>query len=244
MTANRCPSAYAIPFSFPGVPGVRCLFATAGAGDTALSGKATSAAAAAENRRRFMQEAGFANWAEVHQVHGDDIIPASRTDSLSEGGANQADGHYTFEKQLGLIIKTADCQPVLFCRRDGGAIAGLHVGWRGNARNLPGQAVATLCREFACAPADLLAVRGPSLGPAAAEFVNFRAEWPEEFLPWFDPETKTVDLWALTRRQLEEAGLRGDRIFGLDLCTRDTPGWFFSHRRGEAERQVSVIWRE
>lgn len=232
----------AIPFCFPGLPNVRCLFSTRAAGDMRADGPPEAPGSGKENRRRFMRLAGFDRWAELRQVHGDSIVPAAPAADPGDVVLPTADGQYTLERGTGLIIKTADCQPLLFARADGNAVAALHMGWRGNARNLPALAVSALCRAFACEAADLLAVRGPSLGPAAAEFVNFATEWPPEFSAWHNAATRTVDLWSLTRRQLREAGLRRDRIFSLDLCTRDMRYCFFSHRRGDAGRQIGAIW--
>lgn len=232
----------AIPFAFPGVPRVRCLFSTRAAGDMARRDDPAGAAAGAANRAALMRLAGLREWAELRQVHGIDMVPAAPCDPKGEADPPAADGHFVDRAGVGLVIKTADCQPLFFARIDGGTVAGLHVGWRGNAAGFPGTAVARLCGEFGCAPTDLVAVRGPSLGPAASEFVNFDKEWPEEFRPWYRPGDRTVNLWALTRCQLERAGLRPDRIFSLDMCTRDMPEWFFSHRRGDAGRQIGLVW--
>lgn len=237
-------TAGVIPFAFPGVPGVRCLFTTAPAGDMSLDPNGEDPVQARENRRRLMRRAGFSRWAEVRQVHGDGMVQAEGDSGVDNPGLANADGQYCFAKNVGLVVKTADCQPILLARADGGAVAALHVGWRGNAMNFPGTAVERLCRAFACEPGDLVAVRGPSLGPTASEFVNFVSEWPSEFSPWFEPEHKTVNLWALTRSQLQQAGLRRDRIFSLDLCTKTMAGHLFSYRRGDKGRQISVIWRE
>ncbi len=234
----------AIPFSVPGVAGVRCLFSTRRAGDMALRDDPVQRAAAVDNRERFMAAAGFGAWADLHQVHGDTLVPAKGRRRVDAGETDEADGLYSFEKRVGLIIQTGDCQPILLARDDGGAVAALHVGWRGNAMNFPGTAVERLCALFSCRPERLVAVRGPSLGPAAAEFVNFAREWPKEFEPWYNPAGKTVDLWALTRSQLERAGMRPERIFSLDMCTRDMAECFFSYRRKEMGRQVAAIWRE
>lgn len=231
-------AAYAIPFMFPGLPRVRCLFSTAAAGSMSPPGETVA------NRERFMRLAGFDRWAELCQVHGDGMVRAKATSLGATETLERADGHHTREPGLGLIVKTADCQPILFAREDGGAVAALHVGWRGNAMNFPGSAVERLCREFSCSPGDLLAVRGPSLGPAASEFVNFDREWPDGFRPWFDAATKTVNLWELTGSQLEQAGLRRDRIFGLDMCTRTMADTFYSYRRKDQGRQVSAVWLE
>jgi copper oxidase (laccase) domain-containing protein len=54
-----------------------------------------------------------------------------------------------------------------------------------------------------------------------------------------------MDLWRLTRSQLETAGLLPERIFSLDLCTYSLPGDLFSYRRDpRCGRQGSVIWKE
>lgn len=229
-------SIWAVPFSFPGVNRVRCLFSTSASGDM-------SATAGGENKQHFMNKAGFSYWAELHQVHGS-VIVEGQQGTPDQPILPQADGQYTLSRSVGLIIKTADCQPLLLARKDGGAIAALHVGWRANAANFPDSAVKRLCREFSCQPRDLVAVRGPSLGPVAAEFVNFHDEWPKVFEPWFNPQDKTVNLWALTRHQLHEAGIRREDIFGIDMCTRDTRDFFFSYRRKDTGRQASVIWME
>lgn len=191
-----------------------------------------------------MQNAGFAAWAEINQVHGNTIVPAHGEDTVDPEKLVDADGVYTCSPDTGLIIKTADCQPILFARDDGKAVAGLHVGWRGNAMNFPGSAVKTLCRLFSCTAKSLCAVRGPSLGPAASEFINFDKEWPPEFASWYSREKRTVNLWQLTRHQLVETGIEPDNIYSIDMCTRDMDKYFFSYRRKDPERHISAIWFE
>ncbi|MCD8141580.1 MAG: polyphenol oxidase family protein [Planctomycetaceae bacterium] len=221
----------AIPFVFPGVPGVRCLFTTRLAGDFALREECCDRLAS------FAGDVGLRRLAAMRQVHGDSVVRAE------EGEIPEADCLYTGELGLGLVVRAADCQPILFARTDGRMLAGLHLGWRGNARESIGAVVTRLCERFGCSPNCLAAVRGPSLGPAAAEFVNFEKEWPVSFAPWFDSTARTMDLWTLTKTQLARAGIPPGRIYALDLCTRDMPDLFFSHRRGDAGRQVGIIWR-
>lgn len=242
---NECgDAAIAIPFSFPGLDRVKCLFSTRHGGDMRLDDDAIRCEQALANRRRFMRLAGFGRWAGLRQVHGDALAQAQGGPRVDTGETVAADALYTLENDLGLIIKTADCQPLFFARRDGGAAAGVHLGWRGNAGKYLATIIPRLCRAFSCGAADLLAVRGPSLGPAAAEFVNFQREWPPEFAPWFNPANNTVNLWELTRKQLEEAGLRRENIHSLDMCTHTMAGTFFSHRRKDSGRMVNAVWLE
>ena len=231
-----------IPFAFPGVPAVGCAFATAHAGSVSMTVCPEDSRQAPANRRLLLNALGLSRWAELKQVHGDAFVVDTRETSLDQPGRLAADGHATREKGLALVIKTADCQPLLFAAEDASAVAALHVGWRGNAMNYPASGLRAFCSAYGLEPSQVLAVRGPSLGPAAAEFVNFANEWPPHFAAWFDAGQRTMDLWQLTRDQLVQAGMRAGRIFGLDLCTRSLPELFFSHRLRHSGRQASLIW--
>ena len=243
-----------IPFVFPGVPGVRCAFQTRvggvshgsfGGGNIAFS-VADDPDNVRRNRHHLLASLGVPALAEVNQVHGDGFVcdpaplpPFSRTPPVLP----DADGLATSQPGLGLLIKTADCQPVLVAHREGRHIAALHVGWRGNRMDCIASGIATFCRRYGLAPRDLLAVRGPSLGPAKAEFIHFDREWGPDYARFFNPATQTMDLWALTRHQLMAAGLPEQALFSLDLCTATLADVFFSHRADKASgRQASVIW--
>ena len=268
-----------LPFAFPGIPSVRCLFSTVATRN--LSGTAETTAdgvhCVARRKHALARAFGLRQWAELHQVHRDDFVLApehladvnswadSGPDSCTGESANpapsgatafpavltepdqfapyaNADGQHTSQPGVGLVIKTADCQPILLAHKSGKAVAAIHVGWRGNVMNFPATGVARFCAEYGFALHDVLAVRGPSLGPGAAEFINFDREWPQEFAQWFDTDTRCMNLWELTRHQLQSAGIPAGNIFSLDLCTHSLPGLFFSYRRKHTGRQASVIW--
>lgn len=236
-----------LPFRFPGMDNVYCAFGTRSAGNFSLDApEAAAAPAATLARRRALP--GLLNVkavAEVRQVHGVRTLFEPAAWSADASPVIEADGMATTLPGLALAVKTADCQPVLLAHASGRVAAALHVGWRGNRQNYPGRAVAELCDRYNLDPADLTAVRGPSLGPAAAEFTRFKTEWGDAFRPWFDAATRTMNLWRLTRDQLVAAGLRPDRVYGLDLCTVSLADAFFSYRSDRTcGRQMSLIWIE
>lgn len=192
---------------------------------------------------------GLRSWAEVRQVHGDALAeepfapPAPDLADYRMQDSPEADGMLTSTPGKGLLIKTADCQPVLLAHRSGRHVAALHVGWRGNRRDLPASGVRRFCDRYHLDPADIFAVRGPSLGPSRAEFVNFSREWGDDFRPWFDAESRCMDLWGLTASQLAAAGVPPRQIFGLDICTSLNAEHYFSHRHDPASgRQASLVW--
>ncbi|MDR0339054.1 MAG: polyphenol oxidase family protein [Desulfovibrio sp.] len=240
MKKTAAGGAGFIPFAFPGLPHVGCAFGTALAG--ALRNAGGSDDGTEENRRKALRHLGLERWVELKQTHGDRIVADPLPTDPGVLPLIEADGSCTGEKGLGLLVKTADCQPLLLTDAKGSAVAALHVGWRGNILNVPAKGLALFCERYGLAPSEVMAVRGPSLGPGAAEFVNFEREWPEAFRPWFNPETRRMDLWSLTRYQLLTAGMPPGAVFSLDLCTSSLPETFFSHRRGHSGRQGALIW--
>lgn len=237
-----------IPFRFPGVPGVRAAFTTAWAGpergNVAFS-VSREPRAVRENRLALSRALGFSGWCSLKQVHGVDMVFDPSPVPFDSPSALTADGSATCVPDMALVIKTADCQPILLAHESGRYVAALHVGWRGNVLGFPLSGVEAFCGRYGVPPGELWAVRGPSLGPAASEFTNFEAEFGQGFKDFFDPATRTVDLWRLTRHQLAQAGLRPERVLGVDLCTHTLPE-FHSYRRDRAAsgRQASLIWIE
>ncbi|MCH5276980.1 MAG: laccase domain-containing protein [Desulfovibrionaceae bacterium] len=236
-----------LPFRFPGIETVRCAFGSRAAGNFSLDAPEARAdpAATAARRRGLPSLLRVEAVAEIRQVHGVRTLFEPEPWHAERPAAAEGDGMATRREALALAIKTADCQPLLLAHSSGRVVAAAHVGWRGNRQNYPGRIVAELCERYDLNPADLSAVRGPSLGPAAAEFTGFDSEWGESFRPWFDACARVMNLWRLTRDQLIEAGLRPERIYGLDLCTASLADAFFSYRADRnCGRQLSLIWIE
>lgn len=245
-----------IPFVFPGVLGVRCLFQTpcmykvAGCYPWDLGSHiAIDMDKQCVGRQELLKQGNFTELVEVDQVHGDDIIfdplPTFYDSTIDSSLIQQADGISTTQKGLGLLIKTADCQPILFVHKSGQYIAAIHVGWRGNRIQFPQTAVKIFCEQYALSPSEIFVVRGPSLSREYAQFTQFDEEWGAMFQPWFSTKTQTMDLWKLTQAQLMEAGIPVENIFAIDLCTYSMPELFFSYRRNTfCGRQGSLIWIE
>ncbi|MFW6323667.1 MAG: polyphenol oxidase family protein [Desulfovibrionales bacterium] len=242
---------YVIPFSFPGLPKIRCFFGTRVGGVSPAPYDTLNISFdvgddpqnVRTNRKRLMERLPFSHWQELRQVHGQTMLfdpePAGE-DGMTAG---EGDGMGTSRPGRALVIKTADCQPILLAHRGGRHVAALHCGWRGNRADFPGTGVREFCSRYGLDPEDVLAVRGPSLGPDHAQFVNFSSEWGEEFAGYYDPISKTVDLWRLTGDQLRTAGIRPENVFSVDLCTYLRRDIFFSYRRERASgRQASWIW--
>ena len=139
---------------------------------------------------------------------------------------------------------TADCLPVLFCARNGTAVAAAHAGWRGLQAGVLEQTLAAL----AVLPEDVLAWLGPAIGPenfevggeVRAAFMATDGEAQRAFRPGA-PGKWWCDLYLLARQRLEKAGVR--HIYGGEECTVADSARFFSYRRdGVTGRMASLIW--
>jgi YfiH family protein len=197
--------------------------------------------AVAENLGRIRQALGLAELAGAGQVHGSRAAVINSLDEARAGDLPEVDILATAVPGLGLLIKQADCQAVMFYDPVKGVVANVHCGWRGQVANILGEAVALLQSRFGTRPQDLYAAVGPSLGPCCAEFRNFCREIPQA---WWGYQVRPTyfDLWRLSRDQLAAAGLRPGRIDVAGLCTRCGAEDFYSYRRDRVTgRQGAVI---
>ncbi len=167
----------------------------------------------------------------ARQLHGTDII------SVGSGteGPFFCDGFITQEKNKTLCIKHADCQAALFYDPVVEAIAAVHCGWRGNVQNIYKKTIDGMRTCYGTLPENLLVGISPSLGPDAAEFRNYREMFPESFFP-YRIGSRHFDLWAVSRMQLLECGVREKNIEIAGICTYESKD-FFSYRRTKGKER-------
>jgi YfiH family protein len=173
----------------------------------------------------------------LKQVHGCAVEQAPWE------GRPPADAAVANEPGLLLGIETADCLPVLVVDPRRRAVAAAHAGWRGTAAGVARAAVDALVRAGSDR-ADLIAALGPGIGPCCYEVGD---ELQSTFAPEFfrpGPRGRAhLDVRAANRRQLEEAGLRPDRIHSVDDCTYCRSDLYHSYRRNgrAAGRMINFV---
>jgi polyphenol oxidase len=167
------------------------------------------------------------------QVHGTRVVVH---DSQWEGWlrVRDADGHAAPERGTAMAITVADCVPV-FIAHPAGATALLHSGWRGTADRIVERGILALT-ERGLAAAALHVHLGPAICGECYEvspdvygrLTGRRVDSPTR-----------VDLRALIAAHARRLGVR--HITASPRCTRCHNERFFSHRAGDAGRQVAVI---
>jgi YfiH family protein len=183
------------------------------------------------NRTRVLATVGVGHLVSVQQVHGDRILRVERShvDTEPEG----YDALISTLPDTALLIQQADCQAVLLAAPAAGVVAAVHCGWRGSVLDLIGKTIHCMQAEYGVAPASLLAVISPSLGPCCAEFIHYRMELPA-WMHAHQVRPLHFDFWAISRQQLHDAGVRPENIDVAGLCTR-CDSRFFSYRRANKE---------
>jgi YfiH family protein len=195
----------------------------------------------AQNLHRIQQALGLDGLASAAQIHGGRAALITEAGQARLEDIPEVDILITTVPGLGLLIKQADCQAVMFYDPRHRVVANVHCGWRGQVDNVLGETVRLLQARFKTRPAELYAVVGPGLGPCCAEFRNFRDEFPPSL--WtYQVRPQHFDLWRLSRDQLVAAGLSPGRLHLIRLCTRCGADDFFSYRRDRVTgRQGAVI---
>ena len=146
----------------------------------------------------------------------------------------EADGHISDERGTAMAVTVADCVPV-FLAHPSGAAAVLHSGWRGTEARIV---------EVAIAQLDVLGLRADELrlhcGPAiCGRCYEVSAEVYFRLTGRTVDRPTPVDLRALIAGHAHALGVREISI--SELCTRCDNARFFSHRAGDAGRQLGVI---
>ena len=198
------------------------------------------AAIVAENRRIVLSAMGGGHLVSLTQVHGSKVVSVGR-DDLPWGSAVEADALVTDIPGVILLIKVADCQPVLIYDYKKRVVANVHSGWRGSVENILGDTLHVMTDDFGCDPATMVAAIGPSLGPCCAEFVDYKREIPEPLWMYKD-DAHHFDFWRMSRDQLAQEGVPEEHIAVAGMCTRCRTDLFFSYRKeGTTGRLACVI---
>ncbi|MFZ1268110.1 MAG: peptidoglycan editing factor PgeF [Anaerolineae bacterium] len=169
----------------------------------------------------------------AYQVHGAQVGLIG----TAQRGQRQmdTDALITATPDTPLLLRFADCTPILLYDPVHHALGLAHAGWRGTVAGISTATVRAMQTAFGSRPADLLAGIGPAIGPCCyevgdevVEAVQQAFSNPAALLPPGRRTRRHFDLWAANTQQLREAGVR--QIESAELCTACHHDWFFSHR--------------
>jgi len=198
------------------------------------------------NHRRIYRALGIGRDAvtSAQQVHGTRVARVKPRDRGSTFPAT--DGLITDAADVVLLLRFADCVPLLFFDPHCPAVGLAHAGWRGTLARIAGRMVKAMEAAFDSHPEELIVGIGPAIGPCCYQVGDELVEqvW-EQFPEWPDliqwrPTSGAAqgadasgarpyfDLWGANRRQLEALGVRSIAV--ARYCTACHVDEFFSYR--------------
>lgn len=175
---------------------------------------------------------------ELRQVHGADVWHAPER-PVRWQEAPCADVIVTDRPGRLLVVRTADCVPILLASQDGRQVAAIHAGWRGIVAGVIEAAVAQL-RQLG-GEASIAAI-GPCIsidhfevGPEVAR------RFPANCVRQQPGQSAFVDLRQAAVGRLAAVGVK--QVDVTEACTYRDEADFFSHRRDVTHRGLEATGR-
>ncbi|MEQ8671715.1 MAG: peptidoglycan editing factor PgeF [Aggregatilineales bacterium] len=160
-----------------------------------------------------------------------------------------ADGMITNQPDTPLVMRYADCTPLLFFDRAKQVIGISHAGWRGTVGGIASRTIHALEHHYGCIASDIEVGIGPCIG---ARRYQVGDEVVDAVVTYFGDTdglicrderdgTAYFDLVAANKRDLERVGV--EKIATSGICTAENTQEFFSHRaeKGRTGRFGVVI---
>lgn len=172
--------------------------------------------------------------ASLKQIHSGIVLCGEQIGCAGEGDA-LVTGHIG----VPVSVRTADCYPILLADERNHTVAAVHAGWRGSAAHIVIRSLEEMRRLYGTTAADVYAAIGPGIGACCYEVgADVARQFGVE-------HAGAIDLAAINRRQLLDAGVTAARIDVLGGCTKCDAHLFHSYRRDQlaAGRMVSYIAR-
>nr|MDK2851380.1 purine-nucleoside/S-methyl-5-thioadenosine phosphorylase / adenosine deaminase [Candidatus Cloacimonadota bacterium] len=145
-----------------------------------------------------------------------------------------------------LLIRTADCYPILLFDPIKEVVGAVHSGRAGTQKNITGKTIQMMIEEFGCDPGNIVAYVGAGICEEHYEVGSdlFEAFNEELSKNGFNPFTNLPGHLNLRRtifQQLIRAGLRFINIENIHICTFEDPAYFSYRRDHGNNRQVNII---
>ena len=169
-------------------------------------------------------------------VHSVDTLIVTE-DFRRNGSPQKADAIITNQLDAPLVMRYADCVPLLFYDRAKRAIGLGHAGWRGTVKGMASGIVRMMQKTYGSRAAEIEVVIGPAISRrnyAVGEEVVRQAEayfGDDAGVIWRDSAdgAARLDLWRANRLDLARSGVTNIKV--LEICTYENTDDFYSHRR-------------
>ena len=176
--------------------------------------------------------------ASLKQIHSTQVRVIDNPANVGAMSQGEGDALVTNQPQLLLVVRTADCVPVLLIDNELGVIGAIHAGWRGAVDGIVSKTIQTCVEHFGSHVSHLHVAIGPSIGPCCYEvdaqvIEPLKTHYPD----WLGVLQKTtngkgmLDLRRLIWHQVLASGISEQHVEKVEHCTHCRGDLFFSYRR-------------
>ena len=184
------------------------------------------------------------------QTHSNYVHVCREEDSGAGFGAHPqipiADGFVSAIPNQYLLIRTADCTPVLFADKHHRAVGAVHSGREGTRKNIVGQAVELLHSKFGIPASDLSVWIGAGICVDHYEvskcvYEQFHESLRAQGIEPVSNQQRRLDIRNCIFQQLIAAGIAFRDIEQDHHCTFESEGYHSFRRNGTKNRQINLI---
>ena len=175
------------------------------------------------------------NLSKNKQIHSNIV---NKVDKDNIGQIIDGDAIITNEKNVPLLILTADCVPVVLVDKVNKAVGLVHAGWRGTYGKICSETLQSMKENYNTNTEEVVAIIGPSIGKCCYEVSYDLVEKFSALLPNADEkiyeirdEKYYLDLWEINTQILKEFGVLKSNIINMNICTSCNCDRFFSYRK-------------
>lgn len=187
-----------------------------------------------QNHRIVADAFGVVGLSSMSQVHGAQVVMTDSVHPDGSGSVPQCDALVTAQRGLALLVRVADCVPIVLADPGASLVAAVHAGRAGLVEGVVPAVVEHLSSAGAT---ELTAWVGPracgscyELPAALADAVEAKVPGSRSTTSW---GTAAVDLGAGVICQLQDEGVRVKDI-GAQACTIEDERFFSYRRQGAA----------
>jgi YfiH family protein len=173
---------------------------------------------------------------------------------------HQGDFLITNQKNIGLVVLTADCTPLVLYDSASHAIGLVHAGWKGSYLGVLEETLQAMQKNYGTDFKNLKCSFGPSAKSCCYEvsesFVrDFEKKYSDAVIPAFERESKSLEVFSQTNSRyyfdnslflqqlLKKFGIESQNIYTDNaLCTICNPQFCsFRKEKERANRQITMV---
>lgn len=193
------------------------------------------------NLDKLIKEYNIKTYYLLNQIHSDIInIVDDNYINNSDG-----DGLITNNKNIALIIKTADCIPIFIYDKKNKVIGAIHSGWKGTLNDITGKAIKIFINKYNSNVNDIYVYIYPSIRECHFEVEDdvynlFKDKYNNILNYTKKIENKYyIDLQLIIKDNLKRLGI--NNIFDKEICTYCSNKYFYSYRYNRTDERNYLL---